>query len=666
MLGLPPLERRIVLSLLRMGAVQETVLAQALNVDEAALRATLTALTAQQRIRRSNDGTVELVLGRTRRRTLPARLLPALQTSNRLYSTQEIVALRTIVPIMQFARAKLGEYTDHGPGHILRVKLFATQLGALLGLSVAEQHLLRAAALFHDVGNVVERAQHHIISQETVEKLTALGKLPFSAREAALIGLLCRWHRKEYEPNRVDLLQDERVRTGLLASILRIADALDSDYRRFDYSERVMQIIAFFYPHEIYYWQGLNEVLGIRIRCAPDLQIQIFLQEQVNAAENYHVAALIKDVASTPLVCTVAVTHCPAQEPFPGRRVPLPNNNALLVALCDPHSLVMAALSRQQLVAAGYEVELLIYPDSDGAAAWLWHEALADYTPKDYAQLVVIGDRADAALNSTILALLTQWQQVGVTCTILNRHEANWARLPALLEIGVHVNLGGDWAYFWGEQTSERELYWGRIAALCTRDPFQSTVGLAAEDEQLTQGVRKAVYDLARQAPPDVADWATLTLPLLERIAADDRAWFAAQADEFIATYALPAAMARREGQVLQFELSAEQETNAIFWGLEQAIEQQGRKAERGLCFHTPYALATWSTVENTSGMSTPFVELLAINHWREEEAIPIRLLYPTELGPLPEGNESAIRVRLPAAQAAQIIQTLVDACNRQ
>jgi hypothetical protein len=71
-----------------------------------------------------------------------------------------------------------------------------------------------------------------------------------------------------------------------------------------------------------------------------------------------------------------------------------------------------------------------------------------------------------------------------------------------------------------------------------------------------------------------------------------------------------------------------------------------------------PYAIATWPDDD--------MVEVLAINHWREEEAIPIRLLYPTDLGPQPDGNESAIRARLPAAQAKQILEALVEACNQQ
>ena len=58
-------------------------------------------------------------------------------------------------------------------------------------------------------------------------------------------------------------------------------------------------------------------------------------------------------------------------------------------------------------------------------------------------------------------------------------------------------------------------------------------------------------------------------------------------------------------------------------------------------------------------------VELLAINHWREEQAYPIRLLYPADLGPPPAGNEGSVRVRLPAAQADGVVRALLGACNQ-
>lgn len=657
LLTLPPLQRHITLYLTRYGPTAPDVLVQAISADPVELHHALTTLLEKGWINLSSAGEAILTFGHTRRHTLPARLWPALSASHRLYSTQEIVTLRTVIPILQFARAKLGEFTDHGPGHVLRVKSFATQLGYILALTGAEQHLLRAAALFHDVGNIIERERHHILSQETVEKLTSAGQLPFSAREGALVGLLCRWHRKGYEPDRQDEIQGQPIRTGLLASILRVADAMDIDYRRADYNEQFISVIRLFFAHELPYWTSVQEILGVRLRCLPELNFQVFTQGEVN--DNIQITMLQKDLAATPiagLVQQVAVKDDPAtyrpahQANSRGAKI------ALLVFPFDPHSLVMAALSRQQLQSAGYTVELLCYPDTSDGPAWLWGEALTTFNLARFARLVVIGDRPDSNITPTLLSIIKQWRSGGVQVTILNRHEANWSRVPDLLSQGVEVTLGGDWAYFWGESVSETDLTWGRIAALCTRDPTQATVGLKAEEGMLTHGLLKTVYDTIRQPPDDIEGWSAMANPVMDRIAADDQAYFALQASDFTACYATLTTPGQVKGKVLCFDLKPGQATQTCFWALEQAIEGQGRTPERGFCFQVPYALATW--------LDGDTVELLAINHWRDETAIPIRLLYPTELGP-PDGNESTIRVRLPQSQAERVVQALVEACNQ-
>ena len=84
------------------------------------------------------------------------------------------------------------------------------------------------------------------------------------------------------------------------------------------------------------------------------------------------------------------------------------------------------------------------------------------------------------------------------------------------------------------------------------------------------------------------------------------------------------------EGRVLRFEQCPGRYCHASYWALEAAIERHGRALERGISFKAPYAIATWPEGDE--------VELLAINHWREEEATPIRLLYP-ETGTVASGQ---------------------------
>ena len=674
LLALPPLQRKIMVYLLREGPTLPATMVDDLAFDPVQMQRALVDLQASGHIQQRANDAFAVNLGHTRRRTLPARLWPALQTASRLYSAQEIITLRVAVPIVQFARAKLSEFTDHGPGHMLRVSAFATQLAYVLGLTPSEQRLLRAAALFHDVGNIIDRARHHIISQETVEKLAAKGQLPFSTGEAALIGLLCRWHRKEYDPDRIDQLYGETIRTGLAASILRVADALDSDYHRVDYGAKFKRVVEFFFPHELPYMDDLATILGIRICCMPAIRLQVFVEEQTQIEASYHIGALRKDVAETPLPCTIQVIKCPIHAgPLAAtgysnghQTAPQVLPAALLVAPFDPHSLVMAALSYKHLRAAGYQVALLIYPDTYGATAWLWDEGLADFTPSDFAQLVVIGDRPDPASTAPLFANLARWQAAGANVTLLNRYQANWARLPDLIGRGVQVALGGDWAYFWGDAADEADLFWGGIAALCTRDPIQSTVGLTAAEALISQGLLKVIYDAIAHThhhpPTDGEGWVALAMPILEQICADSRAWFTAQGAAFSRTYAWLPVPPTVQGKVLYFDLGTIVQGQRIFWGLEAAIEANGRAVERGIAFNTPYAIATWVDPADVAADET--VQLLAINHWRDEEATPIRLRYLPEHGPTPEGNECAIRVRLPAAQVTAVVQALIAACN--
>jgi hypothetical protein len=272
--------------------------------------------------------------------------------------------------------------------------------------------------------------------------------------------------------------------------------------------------------------------------------------------------------------------------------------------------------------------------------------------------LVIIGDRPDAAITPKMLDTVRQWQERGVTVSILNRHEANWPRLPQLLELGADLILGGDWAYFWGDAASEVDLMWGRIGSLCTRDPTQSTVGVTAEEQAVTQGLLNVVYEAeAEPHAENTAGWLAVAEPILDRIAADDQAFFVRRASGFTETHAKAAFAGRVEGQVAIFDQAPEELPQAYYWIMEATIEEHGRVPERSMRFNVPYAIAIWPQGDA--------VELLAINHWREEEAIPVRLLYPSDLGPPPQGNESTIRVRLSAKQAAAVIPALTAACNR-
>lgn len=651
---LPPEQREVLLHLTRKGPATPPALAALLGLDESIVLAAIEALIKVNKVRMTVQGQAEIILGQTRRRALPAQLLPVLLATDRLYTAQEIAALRTAVPMLQFARARMGEFADHGPGHALRVKSFATQLSYLLGCSTAERHLLRAAALFHDVGNAADRVNHHLISAEAVEKLTARGDLPYTEKEAELIAVLCRWHRSDYDPARTDELRGETIRTGLLASLLRMADRLDIDHRRYDYNAQFTRVLEFFYPQEMPYWKSLQDALNVRIKAVDDtISLQIYTKPGIT--DNYQIALLRGALKATPLAWNIEVIPVTADEP-PKRTLIGDEPLAIIACPFDPHSLIMAGLSRRHLQQAGYLVRVICYADTASGSSWLWNDQLPKLPPDTHRMLVVIGDRPNLAITGATTSVVRAWRNAGVPVHLLNRHEANWGRLHDLLPAGLSAVLGGDGSYFWGDVASQHDIDWGRIAALCTRDPMQTIVGMTHDEELIAQGFLRAVHDAAETLPDNQMNWSGQADGLLKRIIANDFTYFKQQSNGFAATFA-GLQPTRVEDRVLVFEVQQPSLTPQVyFWALEAAIEAHGRQRERGVRFSKPYAVAFWPSDDG--------VEIIAINHWREEDAIPIRFLYPSEIDTPPEGHEGAIRVHVSTDRAPAVVTAIINACN--
>jgi exopolyphosphatase/guanosine-5'-triphosphate,3'-diphosphate pyrophosphatase len=107
------------------------------------------------------------------------------------------------------------------------------QLRAVHALADGDRRLLVAAAVLHDVGIFVGHRKHHkhslyLISQSELPELTP--------GETELVANVARYHRKggpaaHHEPF-TRLAEPERARVVKLASLLRIADALDREQRQ--------------------------------------------------------------------------------------------------------------------------------------------------------------------------------------------------------------------------------------------------------------------------------------------------------------------------------------------------------------------------------------------------------------------------------------------------
>ncbi|WP_437500264.1 Ppx/GppA phosphatase family protein [Sorangium sp. So ce1099] len=99
-------------------------------------------------------------------------------------------------------------------------------------LGQRDRILLRAAALLHDVGDFVRYEGHHKHSYYIIINSDLMG---LTQEERAIVANIARYHRKsppsmEHDNFRA-LSRDARAKVKAMASILRIADALDREHR---------------------------------------------------------------------------------------------------------------------------------------------------------------------------------------------------------------------------------------------------------------------------------------------------------------------------------------------------------------------------------------------------------------------------------------------------
>ncbi len=127
------------------------------------------------------------------------------------------------------------EFVDRCRGdrrHVEQVRVIAAalheQLAAALGGSAEDAWLLDAAALLHDVGQLVSYRNHHKHSYQLIMHADRLG---LDSRDRALVALISRYHRKRGPTRKHEefarLSHDEQETVRRVSGLLRVADGLD-------------------------------------------------------------------------------------------------------------------------------------------------------------------------------------------------------------------------------------------------------------------------------------------------------------------------------------------------------------------------------------------------------------------------------------------------------
>jgi exopolyphosphatase / guanosine-5'-triphosphate,3'-diphosphate pyrophosphatase len=116
--------------------------------------------------------------------------------------------------------------------HVEQVRTLALslydQIGEAIGCTPEERHILEAAGILHDVGQLVSYKSHHRHSYELIMHADRIG---LGARERTLVALVSRYHRRR-GPKRSDegfagLTPDDQALVRRTAGLLRVADGLD-------------------------------------------------------------------------------------------------------------------------------------------------------------------------------------------------------------------------------------------------------------------------------------------------------------------------------------------------------------------------------------------------------------------------------------------------------
>jgi len=582
---------------------------------------------------------------------------------------KELHLMRTVWPILRYIEDKFVFMLDHGPLHADRVKRIATQMSYLLGLTSLERSFLRAAAIVHDIGmskggedkgEEEVRYSHQEWIREILRDLVDRGELQLNTKQVDLIADIAEKHSKPYDSTtEIQSRNGSKIRTGLLGATLRVADAMDMDQRRTPNFNERRPILERDRPEQLKYHESAAAIKGIKLICEGNFpSIQVFTENPRLA--QYHISELSRELSETPMPWPITVFNLTEKKDYHYYQIPGHIKKALICAYCNPHGIIMAALSKNNLVRRGIEADICCSYKETGNLEKFWKECFPVLRNKTYNLYVFAGLPIEIEDPHRTVKELTPLLKSGKAIYYCHYLERSFEALQEFIKNGIKVGIGDAWSAFISETPTLEDLYWARIAALITRDRSLLPILKTQQGESLLKGILYVFHQAVNEESNQLIE------EMIMNICDDNRDYFIRESkswDHLCRNITDKAQkILENRGKVLYIEAAQNLNIKArtLYRVLDEIMMQLGAgEYEKDVTLKYPYIIAKYKRPDGK-------IQVLFQSCWRVEGLIPIKFFSKTGEDLLISGDHTIWILFSSDEEAKKTIDETIDKINRK
>lgn len=393
----------------------------------------------------------------------------------------ELQILDFATRLLRFADERNVHLTDHGPGHLERVSHYGALLGSLYDLNDYETRLLRAGCLVHDIGMIEKREYHERRSSSILKQAHQHGDLDFDRDFLDCLSYLVAHHTGPTPSRSFRPTKGHKCRHDLVLSLLRIADALDTDYRRAsDLNDTTLKLaIKRVDPESELHHNSLGGVAGVRVYFHRVPAIEVFLSDP--NAGGVQIAFLEQWIHNANLTIPVMAVNVRKETTevvpfhFPEGRL----KKVLIVSYFNAQGVINAGITMATMKRQNTKTRVICSPNKTGELDDFWNSnrlyselAKAKSNKKPYDGVLFVGMPFTERSKQTVIKRLEELiKKYGVYVFYGTYFPSVYSHLSDLCALGVRVGIGDARTAFFGISITDRDVEWMKVCAYIDRSP---------------------------------------------------------------------------------------------------------------------------------------------------------------------------------------------------